>query len=277
VVELRPLSDALGVEVLGLDVSRPFAIDDIDALHDAFDEHHLLLFRDQSLSGEQQMGFVARFGPLLVERTQPWGYVSNVHPDGIVREGGLLFHSDFAFAREPVLALSLFALEVPADGAPTLFANAARAARTLPDDLRVHTEGRLVHNIFDFHWPGDQRVRAHQMAPGSPGTDHPVRGRHPRSGVEVLFTNEMHSDSIVGLPEAESEALLAAIHTHCYAPANCYEHAWRVGDLLLWDNIALHHGRPTIPTNAARTLQRVSLGRYTPAELVPNLAALLAG
>jgi taurine dioxygenase len=275
-VQLRPLSPALGVEVLDVDLTAPMSRQDIDALRAAFDRDHLLLVRGQSLSGEQQVGFVARFGPLLVERAHPWGYVSNVHPDGIVREGGLLFHSDFAFACEPVLALSLFALEVPAGGAPTRFANAARAAVTLPRELRAAIGDHQVHNIFDFHWPGDQRVRSWQMALGSPGTDHPVLGPHPVTGVEVLFTNEMHSDSVVGLSEEASEALLGAIHAHCYDETNCYEHRWQVGDLLLWDNISLHHGRPSIPTNEPRTLQRVSLGRYTPSELVPNLAALLA-
>ena len=268
------LSPAIGVEVHGTDVREPFMAEGIDALRAALDQRHLLLFRAQQLSPEEQLSFVARFGPLCPER-QLWSYISNVRPDGIVREGALRFHSDFAFAREPTLAISLYALDVPTSGAPTIFANAVRALTELPDALLSRLVDARVRNIYDFGWPDDQRLREHQMRPGMPRTDHPMVGRHPRTGVEVLFANEMHTDRVLGLDEAASEALLAEVFASLYAEANCYTHRWRVGDLLLWDNIALHHGRPAFDLTERRTLQRVALGNYTATELVPNLAELL--
>ena len=273
-MRITELSPALGVEVHDVDVRQPLTADGIDALRGALDGRHLLLFRDQHLTPEQQLAFVARFGPLCPER-QMWSYISNARPDGIVREGALRYHSDFAFAREPTLAISLYALEVPVGGAPTVFANAVRAVDRLPADLRRRIADARVRNIYDFHWPDDQRLREHQMRPGMPRTDHPMLGRHPRTGVTVLYANEMHTDRVLGLDDADSEAVLDAVFAVLYAEENRYEHRWRVGDLVLWDNIALHHGRPSFDVAAKRTLQRVALGNYTAIELVPNLVELL--
>jgi taurine dioxygenase len=119
-------------------------------------------------------------------------------------------------------------------------------------------------------------MRRSTVRPGSPWYEHPVIARHPRTGVEIVMAGAMHTDSIVGVPAAESDALLREIFAILYDPANVLRHAWSVGDLVLWDNIALQHGRRDIPLDEPRTLQRVVLGDYTPSELVPHLAELLA-
>jgi taurine dioxygenase len=276
-MRITDLPGSIGVAADGADLlgaSSPAA--DIDALREALARRHLLLVRSEDvLPGTTQASFVARFGPLVPERNL-WGYVSNVRDDGIVREGALLFHSDFAFTRAPVTAISLHALDVPDDGAPTLFANAVRAAELLPDDLRRRLMGRTVVNLYDFRLPDDEPMRIANADPRAPRCEHPVIGVHPASGAPVVMANEMHTDHIVGVPRAESDALLADLFAVLYDAGNIYEHRWRVGDLLLWDNVALHHGRRVIPTDQPRTLQRVTIGRYTPAELVPGLAELLA-
>ncbi len=274
-MEITELSPHIGVEVTDVDVRHPLGIAGIDRLRALLDERHLLCFRDQHLTPEEQVGFVGRFGPLCPER-RLWSYVSNARPDGIVREGALRFHSDFAFAHEATLAISLHAIELPAAGAPTVFANAVRAAATLPATLHEQVVDADVRNIYDFTWPDDQRLREHQMQPGMPRTDHPMLRLHPRTGVPVIFANQMHTDRVLGISDTASEALLDEVFAILYADDNCYTHHWRVGDLVLWDNIALHHGRPAWDRDEARTLQRVALGHYTAAELVPNLAELLA-
>jgi taurine dioxygenase len=276
-MQIQPLT--VGVDVLDVDlaagVDRAGDALPIDDLRSAFADRSLLRFADQKLSGEQQVAFVARFGPLLAER-RLWGYVSNVRDDGIVREGALLFHSDFAFTRMPVQAISLHALEIPSSGAPTLFADARRAAALLPADLRSRLEGHRVLNLYDFSAPGGQPMRRKTVRPGSPSFEHSILAPHPRTGDEVVMANEMHSDSIVGLPAAESDALLRDLFAVLYDDSNVLRYDWSVGDLVLWDNIAVQHGRPDFPEDEPRTLQRVVLGDYTPGELVPNLEQLLA-
>jgi taurine dioxygenase len=87
--------------------------------------------------------------------------------------------------------------------------------------------------------------------------------------------NEMHSERLVGMTTADSDAALDATFAVLYADDNVFEHRWRPGDLVVWDNVAVHHGRRSIPTDEARTLQRVALGHFTADQLVPNLDALL--
>ena len=90
------------------------------------------------------------------------------------------------------------------------------------------------------------------------------------------MANAMHTDSIVGLPEAESEALLADLFAVLYHDSNIHVHEWTVGDLVVWDNVALHHARGDLATDEPRTLQRVTIGDFTPGELIDGLADLLA-
>ena len=280
-MRLRDLPGTIGTELLDLDLravngsTSGLTSSDVDELRAALDRRHLLLVRGPVIAGDAQAAFVARFGPLLAERNL-WGYVSNVRDDGIVREGALLFHSDFAFTVAPVFAISLHAVDVPTGGAPTLFADAANAALTLPSDLRTRLAGLSVLNIYDFHRPNDQPMRLDDVDPRSPRFEHPVIAAHPRTGSDVVMANEMHTDHIVGISKAESDSLLADLFAVLYDDANIFEHRWMTGDLLLWDNIALHHARRDTPSDEPRTLQRVTLGLYTPSELIPNLAELLA-
>jgi taurine dioxygenase len=280
-VRIAELPGSIGLEVHDVDLrlmndpAAGWTSNDIELLREQWALRHLILVRGPVLSGDQQLAFVARFGPLVAER-RPWGYVSNVRPDGIVREGALLFHSDFAFTFAPTTAISLHALEMPAGGAPTRFADAVRAAGLVPSALRRRLEGARVLNVYDFNGSDDQRMRERDATPGSPSFAHPVIGRHPRTGEEIVLVNQMHSDRIIGVSDAESESLLAELFAVLYDPGNILEHSWTIGDLVVWDNVALHHARPDFPAQEARTLQRVTLGDYSPGELVPNLAGLLA-
>lgn len=262
-VQWRPLSPALGVEVIGLDLRAPVAPDVIDELVRLFDTHHLLLFRQQGLTAEDQVRVAGWFGPTLDESTDGTGatLVSNRDPAGRIREGRLLFHSDLAFTPEPILAISLYAIEVPGDGAPTLFANATRAAANLGDDLRAQLEGREALHVFDLREArGDRRFRAADLPDSAPRATHPVLLPHPRTGAPVLYVSEMQTDAILGLDPAQSERLLDEAKRVLLASDNVYEHRWQPGDLVVWDNVALLHARGDVTEAGTRTLRRVPVG-----------------
>jgi taurine dioxygenase len=227
------------------------------------------------ISGDEQVRLCRHFGPIAPETTGDHGFISNVDPRGVLREGALLFHSDFAFTDEPVRALSLHALEVPCCGAPTVFADAVGVLDRMPADLRREIDGRSVVNVYDFTLPTDRRMRERDVAPGSPVIERPLVGPHRLLGVPVVNANAMQTDRIVGLPEADSEALLAELFGHLYAPANTFVLDWEVGDLAIWDNVALQHHRPDFPATAPRTMQRVCINEKTTVELVPNIGELL--
>jgi taurine dioxygenase len=265
----------IGTEVRGVDLRAELTDAQVARLLDAFARRHLLLFRRQKLGGDDQVRLCRHFGPIAPETSGDYGFISNVDSRGVLRNGALPFHSDFAFTHEPVRALSLYALVVPDAGAPTVFADAVGVLDRLPAALRSELGDRTVVNVYDFTGPSDQRMRERDLPPGSPVVERPLVGSHRLLAVPVVNANAMHTDRVVGLPEHESEALLAELFTHLYAPENTFVLDWTIGDLAVWDNIALQHHRPDFPTTAPRSLQRVCINEKTTVELVPNIAELL--
>jgi taurine dioxygenase len=260
-VRIVTTTPAIGAEVRDLDLREPVAPSLAEELRRAYQTHHLLVFRDQELTGEQQVGVVRLFGPTLRRGryADGWAYVSNVRPDGLVPEGGLAFHFDLAFTEEPFWGLSLYGLEVPADGSPTWFASSARAAGLLSEEIRKRVAGLRALNVFDFNLPQDRRQREAELAPGMPRAEHPVISSHPRLGVPVLLVCQQQTDRIMGLAPQESEDILAALFERLYSPENVYVHRWRTGDLVVWDNLAIQHGRPAFADGSERTLRRVTI------------------
>jgi taurine dioxygenase len=279
-MHFTPLSPALGVEVHDLDLRAQRTPTEVDTLRALLAEHHLLFLRAPDLPGEDQVRFVRLFGPVLHERPElpEWMWVSNVEQGAAVPEGRLLFHSDLAFTPEPHPGLCLYAVDVPVDGCPTRFANAARAAALLPPALRARLVGREALHVYDLVAKrGDRRYRDADLDPRNPRQGHPVLKRDPLAGTDVLYVSEMQTDRVEGLAADESDAVLAELFAVLYAPDNVYEHPWTVGDLVLWDNLALQHGRGDVLDDAPRTLRRVAIGEHSILELVPNALELLTG
>jgi len=259
-IEVVPLSAALGVEVRGVDLhADPRAV--ADELRDLLARHHLLCVSVPGLTADEQLRLLGVFGPLLDESRDGsgWTYVSNVEEGGVLGDFEFLFHSDLEFTDDPVRVLSLYAVELPDTPTSTRFANTARAARELDPETRRLVEGRRALHVYPLlEARGDARYRLSEVDDGAARAEHPVLLTHPVTGVDLLYTSAMQTDSIVGLPEAESEALLARCWDVLYAPDNVYEHVWSDGDLLVWDNLALHHARSAV--HGRRTLRRVPVG-----------------
>jgi taurine dioxygenase len=269
-VEVRDLTTSFGA-VLEVDLRHPLDPLQQRDLREVFAARHLLLFREQDISFEDQARVVGYLGPVLAGGPE---WVSNVRENGLVPEGALLFHSDFIFTAQPSLGLCLYATEVSPGGSPTNFADAVGAAGRLPSALRARVRGRRALNVFDLSdQRGDTRFREATLGPEtplSPRYAHPVLMRHPTSGQELLSVNQMQTDRIIGLEARESEETLEALWALLYAPENTYSHQWRVGDLVLWDNIAVQHGRPAPPAGVPRTMRRVTMAEHSVFDLVPG-------
>lgn len=269
-MELAPLHPALGVEVGGL-TDGP--IDDVTAaaLRDAFDRHHLLLVRDHEVSDAAQVALTTLFGPAVDEiGTGDYvGFISNVMPD-MAGSAELPFHSDLSFTRAPVIGISLCAIELPPEGTSTWFASSAYAWRTLPDSLRAALEGREVLHTLSAVSTGltSSRSREHPIGPDDPAYTHPIPLPHPRTGEPLLYLTDLHAASISG---DDDGSLLEAAIAHLYAPERVYEHRWQLGDLLVWDNLALQHRRLDVTDAKPRTFRRISLNTHRFFELVPMM------
>jgi alpha-ketoglutarate-dependent taurine dioxygenase len=131
-----------------------------------------------------------------------------------------------------------------------------------------------VCNASAFRVDFAARQRDHEVDPAEVRTIHPVIAEHPRTGVPVLMINESHSVRILELPVEESDATLDTVYDALYDPSNVHEHLWRPGDFVIWDNIAIQHGRRTFDSAEPRTLQRVVLGEEDGFVMTPELIGL---
>src|SRR5260370_10846929 len=150
---LRPLSAALGAEIIGIDLRQEIGDDVFAQIRDAWHQNLVILLRDQKLSEEEQVRFAAKFGAPAQIHTKQFVrnhpavmLVSNVREDGksigALPDGEMHFHTDQCHQERPAKASMLQALEVPSMGGNTLFANGYRAYETLPPEIKRRIEGR---------------------------------------------------------------------------------------------------------------------------------------
>jgi taurine dioxygenase len=234
------------------DLSRPLDAAGQDELRTLLYREKLLVFRDQALSDEDQVRVLGQFGGVLsVEEDN-----RVISVDGDLGNGPLAYHSDLMFIDEPYRLLSLFAIDIdPASRTATRFVNGARAAAGLPAELRAVIEGRTATSAMPLHQ--SHRDLPFETPSFLPHKSQPVIIDHPVTGEPVLFVTELQTARIDGLAQADSDALLERLFAALYDPAQVYEHVWRGGDFILWDNIALQHGRADQAATRRRRLRRV--------------------
>lgn len=270
--------DPFGAEITGLDLAKTRTAEESAELLSLFNEHYLLLFRAQNLSDDDHLRvFHDLFpGEDLGDETgtgSDVSYVSNVRPDGIFGDSALTFHSDFAFTTQPTRLISLYGYDVDPGSAPTEFSNGELALHALPADLRDYLGDKsvvcatdlisVVAHLPSYNLPGreDLSGRTHDEVVRAAW---PVIMHHPRTGRPLIYVSEQHAHHLLGVPLTESREVLERVCGYLYDSNHIYRHAWHQGDFLLWDNIALSHGRRgTASATAKRTLRRVRGGGAT--------------
>ena len=264
----RPLSPALGAEILNVDLSEPMTDALFESIRDCWHDNIIVLFRDQHLSEADQVRFAERFGPLALSHTRRYTtanpavmLISNIRENGkqigALPDGEMQFHSDQCYQEKPAMASMLYAIEVPSTGGNTLFANAYKAYETLPDDIKRRLDGRKALHAYDYD--NASMKRGTQIKDGVPHFAHPVFRTHPATGRKALYVNRLMTIAIEDLPEAESDGLLDFLFTHQENPAFIYEHVWRVNDLLMWDNRCALHARTDFSNDERRLMRRVTV------------------
>jgi len=265
---LRPLSAALGAEIIGIDLRQEIGDDVFAQIRDAWHQNLVILLRDQKLSEEEQVRFAAKFGAPAQIHTKQFVrnhpavmLVSNVREDGkpigALPDGEMHFHTDQCHQERPAKASMLYALEVPSMGGNTLFANGYRAYETLPPEIKRRIEGRKAVNAYDYDAAATKRGT--RLAPSVPSYAHPVVRTHPATGRKALYVNRLMTVRIEGLPVQESDELLAILFDHQERREFIYEHVWRPGDLLIWDNRCTLHARTDFSPNERRLMRRVTI------------------
>ncbi len=230
-----------------------------------FLEDGLLLVRELSLTMEQQQEFCRTFGPIPDSPNENF-YVSNRRADGFLGTKELQWHNDVPYLPSPYLVAALHALDVDPDATSTKFVSGVQAYESLPQSLKQRLTGLNALQVRQRK--SERRNRLADLEPGDLCTVHPVIRHHEGTGRPYLFVNENMTACIIGMPEHESDALLAELFSYLYADEAVYEHRWQPGDLVVWDNLALQHARGSVG-EGARTLQRVTCTRFTYTEQYP--------
>src|SRR5712691_1091194 len=267
-MELRKLG-AFGLEADSREA--PF-----NEIWDAFFRAQVLVFRGQKLSATEYLRFARQFGrpePHVIDQFHHPEHadiliLSNVQKNGQpigLADAGTYFHTDYSYLDVPAKATLLYSIEVPKVGGDTLFANQYAAYDDLPETMK-----RRIDGLVGIHHYGNRKV-ADEMSrvAASPLTaeqkakmpliTHPVVRPHPVTGRKALYAVSGSSYGIVGMPEDEAVALLDELAAHATQPKYQLSYAYRVGDIVIWDNASLLHSATLTDPDDPRTLWRITI------------------
>jgi taurine dioxygenase len=281
-IDVVPTGAALGAEVRAGDLR---ALDDaaFKRVLQAWHDHAVVLFRDQALSDADLIAFSRRFGDLdwapiqetgrrFVEGMPEIYIVSNVkvngEPIGSLGDGEAVWHTDMSYLAMPPKASMLYSLEIPSSGGNTSFCSMYAIYDALPAELKERIAGLEIKHDGTYNSGGyvRQGVTPTDDPRTSPGALHPLVCTHPDTGRRMLYLGRRRNAYIGGLELAESEALLDELWSYVDLPQFSWEHVWRVGDLVLWDNRCTMHRRDAFDPEQRRIMHRTQVkGELRPA------------
>jgi taurine dioxygenase len=281
-IEIIPTGKPLGAEIRGVDL-RAISPDECAAIHRAWLDHLVILFRGQQLSDQDLISFSRRFGDLDWAPVQETGrrfveghpeiyVVSNViengAPIGSLGAGEATWHTDMSYLEDPPKASMLYALEVPPTGGNTYFTSMYRAYESLPEGVRHRISGLTLKHDGTYNSGGyvRQGTVAADDPMTSPGAYHPLVCTHPETGRRLLYLGRRRNAYISGLPLAESEALLDELWSYGSREEFAWHNEWRVGDLVLWDNRCTMHRRDPFDAGSRRIMHRTQIKGETKPE-----------
>lgn len=249
-MEIRPLTGALGAEILGADVTQPDQFEDIKA---AFARYSVIVLRNQKIAPEDHLTFARCFGPINVNRffkpVDGHPEIATVLKEKDQKEAvGEGWHTDHSYDQIPALGSILHAIEMPPFGGDTLFVSMGAAYEALSDKMRGFIDGlTAIHSsrhAFGAAISDSEAAKSGRLFNAEAATQdarHPVVITHPASGRRGLYVNPVFTTHIEGLSSAESDALLQMLYAHCMQPEFQCRVRWQEGDVTMWDNRATWH------------------------------------
>lgn len=275
---VKPLSPACGAEIMGVDLSRNLPQQTIDEIRRVWNQYIVLVFRDQDITEDEQLRFAARFGTLGARKQPPKRLeerstgvlqtnpnvmlVSNMKVDGkpvgAFGDGDMWFHIDSGYAERPYRFTFLYGVKLPSRGGNTRFANMYKAYEALPQAMKDKLAGREALHIHEYERRARVDIRGRDISQ-SPHWFHPVFVTHPETGRKSLFVDRLMTRRIEGLDPDESETTLEFLYDHAEREEFVFEHEWRLGDVVAWDNLCSVHGRTWFPEDEERLLRRCTI------------------
>lgn len=276
----KPLHRTFAAEAGPIDLREATDTANLEAIRAGMDRYAVLVFRDQQLSNAEQLAFARRFDGELHSKTgssvlgknrfgdEALTDISNVDENGDIMDtndrrrmyalGNRLWHTDASFQDPPGRYSMLFACVVPPVAANTDFSDSRAALEALDPELRARLDGLQVHHTithsraqlgFEFSAEEQERLK---------GAVHPMVVVNPRTGRKALYLAS-HAAKVIGMPVPDGRLLIRELMDHAIQSEFVYSHAWRTGDLVIWDNKAtMHRGRTYDDAKYRREMRRVT-------------------
>ena len=264
---VRPLGQALGAEVGGVDLAR-LSGNEFSQIRRAFLDHLVLVFPGQQITPLQQVAFTGRFGPV---EPHPLGSRPGHqdHPAVLVLKNSAgkpgarndFWHSDITFGTKPPMCSVLHALEVTPGCGDTLFCNMYAAYENLPAETKSEIDGlRAIHTSLPLVERNNQaRSDGLPIREAPPPVEHPVVRTHPETGRKAVFVNPYFTSRIAGVSAERSRQLLDALQAEATKSENIFRHRWQEGDLVMWDNrCTMHYGVYDYDDSMPRLMHRTT-------------------
>jgi taurine dioxygenase len=276
-IRVTPLSPACGAEISGVDLTQPLSPPEFRAIKEAWDKHLVLVFRGQEVSQDDQLRFASYFGDLGSRKKAPEALrtraegvqqdhekvllVTNIKVDGkpigAFGDGEFWFHIDSGYSARPYKYTFLYALELPSRGGNTMFSNMYKAYEAVPAALKEKLKDKKALHIHEYN-------RAKQANSSGDISDiphhfHPVFVTHPDTGRKTLFVDRLMTTRIEGMSGEESDAVLDQLYAIGERREFIFEHEWKLGDFLMWDNRCTIHARTDFPKEERRLLRRCTV------------------
>ena len=264
-MNISPITPTLGAEILGANLAE-LAPSDVTAIKEAFFTHHVLVFRDQTLTRDQHKAFGRLFGELHIHPSKRNGmnqedpelFIVNTKPDAKLTNGEA-WHSDVSCEEIPPMASILYVTRCPENGGgDTMFANMHAAFAELSADMQQLLIGKTAYHDGEI----DLRNYGLRLRDGQtyPKASHPLVPVHPQNGRPYLFANGSFTSHIEGIPRWESDMLLQGLYQRTATnPRIQCRVKWTPNTVVMWDNRSLQHHAILDYAGFARYGERVSV------------------
>jgi alpha-ketoglutarate-dependent 2,4-dichlorophenoxyacetate dioxygenase len=255
---IAPLHPLFGAEIKGVDLCAPLSDDTFAEIRSAFETYSIVLVRDQRVDDDGQIAFSKRFGEMQITPKVNPGVGSyfarqsnlDIKTNEVIpaddrrmlhQKANFLWHTDSSYRPIPALCSLLSGRVVPPEGGNTEFATTRAAYDALSPDMKKKIEGlRAEHSLIHSRSLVDPRALTEEMRDELPPSPQPLTRTNLTNGRKSIFVGS-HASHIVGWPLDEGRALLKELNEFTTQPRFVYSHAWRAGDLIVWDNRCVLH------------------------------------
>jgi alpha-ketoglutarate-dependent 2,4-dichlorophenoxyacetate dioxygenase len=275
-MDVIPCGPGFGAELRGITLSDVASDDDAyAAVRAAFEEHSVLVLREQDVSDDVQLAFSRRFGQPEVTKvgTQGTGtyfvVLTTIGPDGSVvppdhrmalrAKANQLWHTDSSFKRIPALASVLSARVIPEHGGETEFVSTRLAFERLAPDIQQQLDSSYAwHDYAHSRGQIAPDLASPEERAALPAQCWRLVWRNPANGRGALYIAS-HAYAVEGMEASAGKALIDELTAAATVPGSSYLHQWRMGDVVMWDNRAtMHRGRPW-PAPEPRLMVRTTI------------------